>query len=267
MEKTRAERLRHPCVSGRGACSNGQKASKNGKEACSGARLAGEWSNCHCATAQSLTRPPPPLDPQVAAGVAKKSPADKQLQRDAKAIVKKSMVPACSASLDPACACSRALTPAPLQLPQDAAQWTSSVLSGDRFVSHSSSAAAAAPPIAGEIPSHAGSCTTTRATSSAVCHAPLGHQPALAALFHLFLLILADTGLFTPEEYAARQKEVQAQADSSAAAVEEQKEAARREQSLEIQVARTRAALYAHSLSSFLAEEGAARSSSEKDVF
>jgi hypothetical protein len=83
----------------------------------------------------------------------------------------------------------------------------------------------------------------------------------------LFLLIHADTGLFTPEEYAARQKEVQAQADSSAAAVEEQKEAARREQSLEIQVARTRAALYAHSLSSFLAEEGAARSSSEKDVF
>jgi hypothetical protein len=29
---------------------------------------------------------------QVAAGVAKKTPADKQLQRDAKAIVKKSMV-------------------------------------------------------------------------------------------------------------------------------------------------------------------------------
>jgi hypothetical protein len=66
---------------------------------------------------------------------------------------------------------------------------------------------------------------------------------ALAALFHLFLLILAETGLFTPEEYAARQKEVQDQANSSAAAVEEQKEAARREQSLEIQVARTRAAL------------------------
>ena len=106
-----------------------------------------------------------------------------------------------------------------------------------------------------------------RATSTAVCHAPLGRQPALAALFHLFLLIVAEAGLFTPEEYAARQKEVQDQGNSLAAAVEEQKEAARREQSLEIQVARTRAALYAHSLSSFLAEEGAARSSSEKDVF
>ena len=55
------------------------------------------------------------LDHQVAAGVAKKSPADKQLQRDAKAIVKKSMVHACSASLDPASACSCVPTPAPFQ--------------------------------------------------------------------------------------------------------------------------------------------------------
>jgi hypothetical protein len=105
---------------------------------------------------------------------------------------------------------------------------------------------------------HIHAAAMARATSTAVCHATLGHQPALAALFHLFLLIVAEAGLFTPEEYAARQKEVQDQANSLAAAVEEQKEAARREQSLEIQVARTRAALYAHSLSSFLAEESAA---------
>jgi hypothetical protein len=82
--------------------------------------------------------------PQVAASVAKKTPADKQLQRDARAIVKKSMVHA-----EPAVHASASVSGHPPLLSQDAAQWTSSVLSGDRFVSHSSSAAAAAAPISG----------------------------------------------------------------------------------------------------------------------
>jgi hypothetical protein len=42
--------------------------------------------------------------------------------------------------------------------------------------------------------------------------------------------------LFTPEEYAARQREVQQKADADAAAAQEQKEAERRELSLELQV-------------------------------
>jgi hypothetical protein len=68
---------------------------------------------------------------------------------------------------------------------------------------------------------------------------PFGHQQALAGLFRLILLTAsAFAGLFTPEEYAARQKEVHDQANSLAAAVEEQKEAARREQLLDFQVAR-----------------------------
>jgi hypothetical protein len=44
-------------------------------------------------------------------------------------------------------------------------------------------------------------------------------------------------GLFTPEEYAARQREVQQQADSAAAADEERRGALIRAQALELQVA------------------------------
>jgi hypothetical protein len=53
----------------------------------------------------------------------------------------------------------------------------------------------------------------------------------------VFVTSSCATGLFTPEEYASRQKEVQEQASAAAAAAEEQKEAVRREQSLELQVA------------------------------
>jgi hypothetical protein len=51
------------------------------------------------------------------------------------------------------------------------------------------------------------------------------------------LCAVTPTGLFTPDEYAARQREVQQKADADAAAAEEQKEAVRRELSLELQVA------------------------------
>ena len=49
-----------------------------------------------------------------------------------------------------------------------------------------------------------------------------------------------SSGLFTPEEYVARQREVQEQAAAAAAAAEQEKEAAKREVSAELQVALAR---------------------------
>lgn len=70
--------------------------------------------------------------------------------------------------------------------------------------------------------------TTTNAT-----HSP---SRTLAIFSRVFVTSFCATGLFTPEEYASRQKEVQEQASAAAAAAEEQKDAVRREQSLELQV-------------------------------
>jgi hypothetical protein len=55
-----------------------------------------------------------------------------------------------------------------------------------------------------------------------------------------------SSGLFTPEEYVARQREVQEHAAAAAAAAEEQKEAAKREVSAELQVALARFSLCLH---------------------
>jgi hypothetical protein len=62
----------------------------------------------------------------------------------------------------------------------------------------------------------------------------------LGPTFSRAFLTVHSSGLFTPEEYVARQREVQEHAAAAAAAAEEQKEAAKREVSAELQVALAR---------------------------
>jgi hypothetical protein len=78
--------------------------------------------------------------------------------------------------------------------------------------------------------SHCSQCTESAA------HARSPHAPH-TNFAHAILTAAAATGLFTPEEYAARQREIQDKAEAATVAAEEQKEAARREQLLELQVA------------------------------
>jgi hypothetical protein len=81
------------------------------------------------------------------------------------------------------------------------------------------------------------------------------------------LISTSAAGLFTPAEYVSRQRQVQEQAESAAAAAEKLKEATNRALSLELQVGGS-SSIQVHSHFSFLnaAKESAARGFTQENV-